>query len=238
MLESKKNIDKKGYVRVTLGKNRITLHLLLVKHFLNYKKGMTIDHIDGNKLNNKLNNLQLVSNGKNVSKSWKENHLKRTEKARIRHYLLNGKKLNGKRRNTHKIKIKEIKTEIVPIYKLRIGDLVMSYNINENKVEFKPVVAKHKIVVEKENQIKIVFENGNYIVTSVWHPMPKFVGDKLIYVRSDSLKVGDYSVNDKNEKVKIVSILQLDENEEFYDLTVRDNNNYFCSTHKKDGCFT
>jgi ribonucleotide reductase alpha subunit len=232
-----KNIDKKGYVRVTLGEKGVALHLLLAKQFLNYKKGMTVDHIDGDKLNNKLNNLQLISNKKNVSKNWRKNHLKRTEEARIRRYLLNGKKLNGDRINTDKIEIKEIQTEIIPIYKLRIGDLIASYNVNKNRVEYKPVIAKHKIEVKKENQIKIAFDDGNYIITSVWHPMPKFVNNKLVYVRSDSLKIGDYSVNEKNEKVKIVSILQPDENEEFFDLTVRDNNNYFCSTHNKDGSF-
>ena len=97
-------------MRVTLGKEGISLHLLLAKQFLNYKEGMTIDHIDGDKLNNKLENLQIISNEQNISKGWEDSYLKRTEMARIRQHLSNNKKLNGDKRDTHKIEIKDLET--------------------------------------------------------------------------------------------------------------------------------
>ena len=233
----KTSIDRKGYVRVTIGKNAVQLHLLLAKQFLNYDNTQTIDHIDGDKLNNNLENLQIISNEKNISKGWEDSYKKRTEMARIRKHLSFGHKLKGDKRDTHSFEIKKIKTKIIPIDKVRIGDLVLSYDIKTNQTQFKPLIAKHEIDVKQKDQIKISFEDGNYIITSNWHPFPKLENKKVIYVRSDSLKVGDITINDKNEFVKISKISKPKVASEFYDLTIKDNNNYFCSTSSKKGNF-
>ena len=233
----KTSIDRKGYVRVTIGKNAVQLHLLLAKQFLNYDNTQTIDHIDGDKLNNNLENLQIISNKKNISKGWEDSYKKRTEMLRIRKHLSFGYKLKGDKRDTHSFEIKKIKTKIIPIDKVRIGDLVLSYDIKTNQTQFKPLIAKHEIDVKQKDQIKISFEDGNYIITSNWHPFPKLENKKVIYVRSDSLKVGDITINDKNEFVKISKISKPKVASEFYDLTIKDNNNYFCSTSSKEGNF-
>ena len=231
------NIDRKGYVRVTLGKQGNALHLLLAKQYLGFTDGQTVDHDDGNKLNNSLSNLQLISNEDNISKGWKTSKIKRTEKNRIRKHLSYGYRLKGDKRNTHDFEILNIETINVPIEKLRIGDLVLSYNIEKNTPEFKTVVAKHTIDVKKDDQIKLSFEDGNYIVTSNWHPFPRVTNGKVVYVRSDEMKEGDITINHKGDFVKVASVENGDADEEFVDLTVKDNNNYFCSTCHDDGNF-
>lgn len=69
-------INSNKYLHVTLSKNgickNVKIHLLVASSFLNHKPDGThkivIDHIDNNKLNNHLDNLQLISNRENCSK--------------------------------------------------------------------------------------------------------------------------------------------------------------------------
>lgn len=68
-------IDDKGYFRVHLSKsNKKTykkIHKLVAEAFLNHKSSgmkLVVDHIDWNKLNNNVNNLQLITNRENASK--------------------------------------------------------------------------------------------------------------------------------------------------------------------------
>jgi len=65
-----------GYLRVCLSNVKIEarcIHQLVAEAFLGYVRNGTtvvvVDHIDNDKLNNKLSNLQLTSNRHNVSKS-------------------------------------------------------------------------------------------------------------------------------------------------------------------------
>lgn len=69
--------DKKGYYKVGLnlnGKKKAGfIHILVAEAFLNHKSDgthkITVDHIDNNKANNSVNNLQLVSNRFNSTKN-------------------------------------------------------------------------------------------------------------------------------------------------------------------------
>ena len=65
--------DSYGYLRVTLSKNGKRkighVHKLVAIAFLNHspnKYAEVVDHIDNNKLNNKLQNIQLVTNRINI----------------------------------------------------------------------------------------------------------------------------------------------------------------------------
>lgn len=68
----------KGYYKVRLHKNGIEkrriVHLLVWEHFgIGERNGtkIVVDHIDENKLNNRIDNLQLLTNRQNIHKSKK-----------------------------------------------------------------------------------------------------------------------------------------------------------------------
>jgi hypothetical protein len=76
-------ISKKGYLNIKLSKNNkvrtFGVHQLVAIAFLNHTPSgmlLVVNHIDFNKLNNNVNNLEIVSNRVNTSK----NHLKSTSK--------------------------------------------------------------------------------------------------------------------------------------------------------------
>ena len=71
-------LDGRGYYKVTLSKDgktkTIRIHILVDTAFLGHKPDgykIVIDHIDNNKLNNNLTNLQLISQRDNSSKDKK-----------------------------------------------------------------------------------------------------------------------------------------------------------------------
>lgn len=71
----KPKIDKYGYQVITLSKNGIrksyTIHQLVAKAFIpNPKNKKTINHKDGNKLNNKVENLEWTTEKENQQHKW------------------------------------------------------------------------------------------------------------------------------------------------------------------------
>jgi len=65
----------KGYEKVTISKNKrkktYEVHKLMAMAFLNHKPNgnkLVVDHIDNNKLNNNLKNLQIITHRENCSK--------------------------------------------------------------------------------------------------------------------------------------------------------------------------
>ena len=74
----KPSINPKGYQMVNLlinGQRKgISVHILVARAFCDgYKKGLTVNHIDGNKLNNKATNLEWITNEDNIKHFYK-NH--------------------------------------------------------------------------------------------------------------------------------------------------------------------
>jgi hypothetical protein len=74
-------LNTKGYFKVRLNieqgfvKN-LNVHSLVAEAFLNYKFNnydLIVNHIDGNKLNNSLTNLELVSQKENINHAWSLN---------------------------------------------------------------------------------------------------------------------------------------------------------------------
>jgi hypothetical protein len=63
-------VDRYGYPRVALYRNRkphtFTVHTLVAKAFLGPARGRQVNHKDGNKLNNRVRNLEWVSAKANV----------------------------------------------------------------------------------------------------------------------------------------------------------------------------
>ena len=79
--ELKGGVSKRGYHYVSLSKNgkpkAFYNHQLLAITYLNHKPcglKIVIDHIDGDKTNNNLSNIQLITNSENIRKSsWCKN---------------------------------------------------------------------------------------------------------------------------------------------------------------------
>lgn len=68
-------VNNKGYIQVSLVGDRRTrtyrIHRLLAMTFLTFDKNLDVNHIDGNKLNNNLNNLEMVSRKENIRHAFK-----------------------------------------------------------------------------------------------------------------------------------------------------------------------
>lgn len=93
----KKNKDIYGYCYYALCKNgkrkNFSVHRLVAKHFLeNYDEKLQVNHIDGNKENNSINNIEMVSDKENKKHGWATGLYKRQYKknSKICQYDLNG----------------------------------------------------------------------------------------------------------------------------------------------------
>ena len=68
MLSGKR--DKNGYIEVRLCKNGVVkykrVHRLVVEHFLCENSSLQVNHLDGNKSNNRIDNLELVTPRENI----------------------------------------------------------------------------------------------------------------------------------------------------------------------------
>lgn len=81
------NINNVGYYKITLSKNNIRknyyIHDLVAKHFvLNFNDNNVVNHIDGNKQNNKVNNLEWVTSAENTKHAF-DNKLIQPRKKRV-----------------------------------------------------------------------------------------------------------------------------------------------------------
>ena len=75
-------INKDGYMFVRLCKNgkckNMRIHKLVASAFLG-ESDLQVDHIDGDKLNNRLDNLEYVTPKENTQRAWKKGIAKYTE---------------------------------------------------------------------------------------------------------------------------------------------------------------
>ena len=80
--ECKQTLNTWGYMTVNLSKNGKSntkrVHRLVAIAFFG-ESNLQIDHIDGNKLNNNVNNLEYVTPKENTKRAWKNGLAKNTE---------------------------------------------------------------------------------------------------------------------------------------------------------------
>lgn len=83
--ECKQTLNTWGYMTVNLCKNGKSntkrVHRLVAITFLG-ESNLQVDHIDGNKLNNRLDNLEYVTPKENTQRAWKNGLAKSTEHQR------------------------------------------------------------------------------------------------------------------------------------------------------------
>lgn len=83
--ECKQTLNTCGYMTVNLCKNGKAntkrVHRLVANAFLG-ESDLQVDHIDGNKLNNRLDNLEYVTPKENTNRAWKKGLAKNTKHQR------------------------------------------------------------------------------------------------------------------------------------------------------------
>ena len=65
----KPTVDSSGYWRLQINNKKLLAHRVIMEAF-HGKSELTVDHIDGNKLNNSLDNLEYVTQKENQIRSW------------------------------------------------------------------------------------------------------------------------------------------------------------------------
>ena len=113
--DCKQTLNTWGYMTVNLSKNGKSntkrVHRLVVTAFLG-ESNLQVDHIDGNKLNNRLDNLEYVTPKENTNRAWKKGLAHNSEYQRevARRTMLERWKNNNHR--TWRAKKESIKYEV------------------------------------------------------------------------------------------------------------------------------
>lgn len=121
-----KNLTSNGYLQVNIHNKTYRLHKLVAQYFLeNPENKKQVNHIDGNKINNRVDNLEWVTQKENNSKSKKINNC------------------------TKKIKVKDLNTG--KIFE-SIRETSRFFQVNESTVravlhEYRKTVNGHKLII-------------------------------------------------------------------------------------------
>lgn len=79
----KPTVDRYEVVNLVIKgiRSKFYVHRLVAEVYLkDFKEGLTVNHIDGNKLNNNVSNLECISVAENIKHAYKNNLIKGTKK--------------------------------------------------------------------------------------------------------------------------------------------------------------
>lgn len=94
--------DGRGYVSVTIHNKNISLHRMVARMFLpEFTEDCVINHIDGDKSNNFVENLECVTQSQNIAHAYANNLIKKTRKRSVIQYDLDGNIVNTFESLTH-----------------------------------------------------------------------------------------------------------------------------------------
>ncbi|AJA42168.1 HNH endonuclease signature motif containing protein [Staphylococcus aureus] len=123
---SKIHVDRDGYLTVKINKKRHMVHRLVYEYFgTDFNKDYHIHHIDGNKQNNCIDNLECISPSEHNKRHHKDNTFNKYNRG----YVLTEDER------------KAIASKYKP-YKYTISMLAKEYNISESTVE--RIIKKYK----------------------------------------------------------------------------------------------
>ena len=114
----KPQLNGKGYLRVSIGKKLMFVHRLVAEKYIpNLNNLPQVNHKDGNKLNNSVDNLEWVSNKQNRE-----------------HALENGLHLCGEQCSWSKLKEKNVIYILEHYPEISIKELALKFNVNRNTI--------------------------------------------------------------------------------------------------------
>ena len=114
----KAQLNGKGYLRVSIGKKLKFVHRLVAEKYIPNPNNLPqVNHKDGNKLNNCIDNLEWVSNEDNR-----------------KHALKNGLHLYGEKCSWSKLKEKDVIYILDNYPKMTIKELSIKFNVNRNTI--------------------------------------------------------------------------------------------------------
>ncbi len=77
------------------------------------------------------------------------------------------------------------------IEKVLEGEEVLSFDPKLHEIEFRKVIKTHRVIVKKEDNVKVKLKDGTELVTSRWHPTLVFRDGKFVYVPAEEVGIGD-----------------------------------------------
>ena len=110
------------------------------------------------------------------------------------------------------------------IENIKEGDLVLSYNFDTNKQEYRLVTKKYIHDDNNEDLYEIYYDDGVIEVTS-GHPI--YVNNVINIKKVKDLKVGDYLLGSDGKKHIVTNIKHYRSEELVYNIQVENNNNYY-----------